>query len=96
MADKYSIYGNTNNNGYERGYFEPITIPFDDLTDYYFTVPDKYDQKPGNMAFDLYGTPRLYWIFAYFNQDLVEDPLFGVRAGMELRIPSKQRLMSYF
>lgn len=96
MSDKYSIYSNTPNDGYERGYFQPIEILFDDLTDYYFEIPQKYHQKPGNMAYELYGTPRLYWIFAYFNQDIIEDPIFGVKAGMYIRIPSKQRLLGYF
>lgn len=96
MSDKYSIYKNTDSDGYEMKYYNPINIPFDSQTDYEFTVPDKYHQKPGNMAYELYGTPKLYWIFAYFNQDKVEDPIFDIKTGMTLTIPSKQRLLSYF
>lgn len=96
MAGQYSIYKNTDNDGYEMKYYNPINIPFDSTSDYEITIPEKYDQKPGNMAYDLYGTPRLYWIFAYFNSDIIEDPIFGFKTGITIRVPSKQRLMTYF
>ena len=96
MSNPYNIYTYTPNDGYERGYFQPIEIPFDDTTDYYFTIPEKYNQKPGNMAYELYGDARLYWIFTYFNQDQIEDPIFGVRAGLTIRVPDKQRLLNFF
>jgi len=96
MTNKYSIYKNTINDGFEMKYYDPILIPYDEQTDYEFTVPEAYHQKPGNLAYELYGTPKLYWIFAYFNPNLVQDPIFDIKAGMTLIIPSKQRLMSYF
>lgn len=96
MTNKYSIYKYTPSNGFERGYFVPPEIPLDDTTDYYFEVPDGYNHKPGNMAHDLYGSAKLYWIFAYFNKEKIVDPIFDIKTGVQLRIPDKQRLLSYF
>lgn len=94
--NNYSIYKYTGNNGYERGYYEPIDIPFDDTTDYYYIIPSGYDCKPGNLSYELFGTPKLYWIFSYFNKDIIVDPIFDIQAGLKIRVPDKDRLLSYF
>ena len=96
MSNRYSIYKYTKSNNYERGYFEPINIPYDDVSDYYMVIPTGYDNKPGNLAYELFGTPKLYWIFSYFNKDMIVDPIFDIKAGMTIRVPDKDRLLSYF
>lgn len=93
---EYSIYKNTKNENYIKGYYEPIDIELDDTTDYYITVEQKYNQKPGLLALDLYGTERLEWIFYYFNKEKMDDIIFSLKAGMTIRVPTKTRLLKNF
>lgn len=88
-----SLYKNTKNNGYYRDYYEPLNIGFDD-TDIFIIITDEYQHKPGNLANDLYGSARLGWVFGYFNPNIISDLIFDLRAGMILRVPTKERLLS--
>lgn len=91
----YSLYKNVKNAQYSRGYYKDINIPFD-VTDDFITITPKYNQKPGLLANDLYGTPRLSWIFYYFNKDKMEDIIFDLKTGLTIRVPKKDRLLKYF
>ena len=95
MAD-YSIYIKTPEENYIKGYYVDIDIPMDDSTDYYITVEPKYNQKPGLLAYDMYGSERLAWVFYYFNKDKMEDIIFDLTAGKRIRVPLKSRLLKYF
>ena len=91
--DKASFYRKTKDNEFFLGNYEPIYLP-KDSTDYYMVIPTKYDLKPGGLAKELYGNPRLLWIFSVMNRDIIQDPLFDFRAGTIIRVPTKERLMS--
>lgn len=53
------------------------------------TVDPKYDERPDVLANDLYSNPKLWWVFAIFNQDTLEDPILDLKSGMELIVPEK-------
>lgn len=93
--NQYSLYGNTDINNNQRNYYEPIDISYD-LSDIFVLITTEYHQKPGKLSNFLYGTPHLYWIFTYFNRDEISDIIFDLREGMIIRVPTKERLMSYF
>lgn len=95
MSNTYSIYKKTYNDSFERDLYKNIDIPFDD-TDYDLYVDVKYEHKPGMLANDLYGTPRLAWVFKYFNKNTIEDYIWDLKSGMIIRVPNKERLLSYF
>lgn len=75
-------------------YYNPIEIPFDD-TDYLITLTPEYNNKPGKLAYDLYGDEKLLWVFRYFNNDRIEDMIFDLKEGMTILVPTKERLLSY-
>lgn len=93
IFDDKSLYNKTDKSNYFLGYYVPNNISYHS-TDYYIVIPTKYDLKPGNMANDLYGDPQLLWVFSVYNRDVIQDPLFDFRAGIIIRIPTKQRLLS--
>jgi len=39
------------------------------------------------LAFDLYGTPRLWWVFAQRNPDQIEDPIYDFKPGVTIQLP---------
>lgn len=93
--NKYSLYNNTKTSEYYRDYYNPIDIGYDD-SDIFLIVTSEYNQKPGNLANLLYGSPRFSWVFTYFNRNQISDIIFDLKEGMVLRLPTKERLLSYF
>lgn len=65
-----------------------------DPTDRFVTIENKYDQRPYNMAHDIYGSKDYWWVFMVMNLDVIRDPIYDFRAGLRLRIPAKERLLS--
>lgn len=63
-----------------------------DSTDYALTLDTKYDEKPGLLAYDLFGDQRLFWVFSVMNRDQIVDPIFDVKGGMTINIPTSDRL----
>lgn len=92
---EYSIYSITESDGIEMGVYNPIGIELDN-TDLYYKVEPKYENKPGRLAFDLFGSERLAWVFMYFNPDMIFDPIVDLKQGITIRVPTKDRLLSYF
>lgn len=88
-----SLYAKTPNNGYYRDYYVPLDLGYDD-TDFILIVTSEYNQKPGNLAYDLYGDARYSWVFGYFNPNQISDLIFDLREGMILRLPTKDRLLN--
>ena len=57
-------------------------------TDQTKIIETKFDQRPDLFSQELYGTPDFWWVFARRNMELIKDPVFDFRAGLEIRVPS--------
>ena len=64
----------------------PITVP-SNSTDTIVTIPQAFNQRPDLMSFQQYGTPRLWWVFAMRNPDVLIDPIDDFVAGLQIYIP---------
>jgi alpha-L-fucosidase len=62
----------------------PITAELDDQL---YTIERTYAYRPDLLAYDLYGTPRLWWVFAQRNPDQIEDPIYDFRPGVTIQLP---------
>jgi len=54
----------------------------------------KYEGRPDLLAFDLYGTPRLWWVFAVRNMDILVDPIEDFTAGKQIYAPAQETVES--
>ena len=61
-----------------------ITAEQDDQS---YTIERTYAYRPDLLAFDLYGTPRLWWVFAQRNPDQIEDPIYDFKPGVTIQLP---------
>jgi hypothetical protein len=80
-------YGKTpiNNSGYlDILKIRPIPIAGDDIL-YEITPP--YNYRPDLLAYDLYGSKDLWWVFAQRNVDILKDPVFDFVAGTKIYLP---------
>jgi hypothetical protein len=93
LYDNNSPYAKTD---YSLGYldvqvFRDIPQSVDDVL---FTVGKEYENRPDLLAYDLYQTPSLWWIFSVRNKDILRDPIFDLVAGIKIYVPTQATLSS--
>jgi hypothetical protein len=64
----------------------PRVIPKSDY-DKIIRIPPAYDQRPDLLSQSEYGTPKLWWVFAVRNPDLINDPIQDFVSGLEIFVP---------
>jgi alpha-L-fucosidase len=81
---------------------KPIAYYLDVLTirpvsaeddDFLYTLEPQYAYRPDLLAFDLYGTQNLWWVFIQRNLDVIQDPIFDFVPGVQIYIPKKTSLL---
>lgn len=50
-------------------------------------IKSKHENKPDLLAYELYGNAKLWWVFALFNQDKLQDPILDFKAGLSINVP---------
>ena len=69
-----------------------ITAEADDQT---YTIERTYAYRPDLLAYDYYGTPKLWWVFAQRNMDVLKDPVYDLVAGAKIYLPRADSLQKY-
>ena len=90
-----SPWGSTNNvNGQ---YLDVLTIrPVPaNANDVLYTVQPQFTHRPDLLAYSVYGTPKLWWVFAQRNMDVLKDPVFDLEAGVQIFLPREDQLQKY-
>jgi hypothetical protein len=64
----------------------PRPVPANDF-DRIIIIPPEFDQRPDLLSYQEYGTPRLWWVFAVRNPNLIIDPIGDFVSGLEIYIP---------
>jgi len=67
----------------------PIPKSNDDIT---YVIEPQYTYRPDLLAYDLYGTPKLWWVFAQRNSNVIKDPVYDFVPGTEIFLPRGSRL----
>ncbi len=83
-------YGTPQTNGY-LGFYTPRLIP-NHRDDRNYVVDNQYQYRPDLLAYDLYGTTELWWVFAQRNPNTIKDPVYDLLAGAQIQLPSKAYL----
>lgn len=91
---KSSPYANTNQNNL---YLELLTIrpvPME-KDDFKYVIENQYKHRPDLLAFDLYGNPKLWWVFVQRNMEVLKDPIFDFVPGTVIYLPKKSNIEQY-
>jgi hypothetical protein len=67
----------------------PVPADPDDIQ---YTIEPQYNFRPDLLAFDLYGSSKLWWIFAQRNLDIIYDPIFDFKVSTTIYLPKNSRL----
>ena len=73
-------------------YLDILESPIEDISEYNtfaLTITNKYEFRPDLLANELYGNAKLWWVFAMFNQDKLNDPIMDFVGGLEIQVPEK-------
>lgn len=69
-------------------------VPAED-DDPLYTIEPQYYHRPDLLSYDLYGTPKYWWIFAQRNMDTVQDPVYDIEPGVDIYLPKKSNVLRY-
>jgi hypothetical protein len=67
----------------------PIPATADDVL---YTVAVQYTHRPDLLAYDLYGSSKLWWVFSQRNMDVLKDPIYDLVAGVKIYLPQGPKL----
>jgi hypothetical protein len=62
------------------------------VNDERYVINAMYDERPDLLAHELYGSTRLWWVFAIRNPDLIKDPIRDFRTGLRIFLPSAENV----
>lgn len=94
MAVKYnndSFYRNTPIINGALDIWRPIGIN-PSVNDGVYIIPNRFNLRPDLAANQIYGNPNLWYVFSLRNKDVLIDPIFDFRAGVEIFIPSIENI----
>jgi hypothetical protein len=69
----------------------PVSSEVDDVL---YTIGPQFAYRPDLLAYALYGTPSLWWVFIQRNLDVLQDPIFDFVPGTKIYIPKGNSLFS--
>lgn len=70
----------------------PIPAESDDFV---YTIENQYKHRPDLLAYDLYGDPKLWWVFVQRNTSTIKDPIYDFVPGVSIYIPKKSNLQKF-
>lgn len=86
-----SPYYNTPTSDFYLDIYVDRPIP-EHSTDRLIEIEDRYENRPDLLSYDLYGTPDYWWIFYKRNLSVINDPIFDMKPGLIIFVPTNERL----
>lgn len=96
MAAQYSNTSPWYTTNVTQNYLDILTIrPVSaEVDDFLYTIEPQYTYRPDLLAYDLYGTSNLWWVFIQRNLDVLQDPIFDFIPGKKIYLPKNSSLTS--
>ena len=67
----------------------PVPAENDDIL---YEIEPQYTYRPDLLAYDLYGSHKLWWVFAQRNMNIIKDPVYDFVAGTEIYLPKGRNI----
>jgi hypothetical protein len=68
----------------------PVPAEADDVL---YEIEPQYIYRPDLLAYDIYGTPKLWWVFTQRNMNVIQDPIYDFVPGTQIFLPKKDNLL---
>jgi len=94
MVARYTSTSPWQNTKITKNYLDLLTIrPVSaESDDFLYTIESQYALRPDLLAYDLYGSHNLWWVFIQRNLDVLQDPIFDFIPGLQIYLPKKSSL----
>jgi hypothetical protein len=94
MASNYTNTSPWYNTQVTNNYLDILSIRpvSSEVDDFVYNIQPQYTYRPDLLAFDLYGDPNLWWVFAQRNMDVLQDPILDFVPGTKIYIPKNSSL----
>jgi hypothetical protein len=69
----------------------PVPAENDDIL---YEIEPQYTHRPDLLAYDLYGSQKLWWVFAQRNMNVILDPIYDFEAGVKIYLPKGQSIQA--
>ena len=69
----------------------PRAIPITEF-DLPYVIEPRYHQRPDLASNVIFKSPKLWWVFAQRNPDVLQDPVFDFTPGTEIYLPKGNAL----
>jgi hypothetical protein len=89
-----SPWANTSTNNLYLNLLEIRPVPAEP-DDFKYVIEGQYTHRPDLLAFDLYGNPKLWWVFVQRNMSTIKDPIYDFVPGTMIYLPKKSNLEKY-
>lgn len=91
---KSSPYSVTDQTSWYLDFYKDPILPFfgdDDLK----IIEPKFQYRPDLFSFELYSTPNFWWVFQRRNMNLIKDPIWDFKSGLNIYVPSRETLLNF-
>jgi hypothetical protein len=97
MSKVGSLYTNKSylrNTGYRKFFLDVANLPKIDTTKGdYIVVPMECENRMDLFSYQQYGSSRLWWVIALANADMIKDPIWDFKSGMQVFVPRDSDLL---
>ena len=63
--------------------------------DFRYVIENQYRHRPDLLAYDVYGSAKLWWVFVQRNMSVLKDPIYDFEPGVVIYLPKKTNLRKF-
>jgi hypothetical protein len=64
-------------------------------SDVKYQIDAIYKHRPDLLAYDIYGSAKLWWVFVQRNMSVLKDPIYDFEPGTVIYLPKKTNLQKF-
>ena len=91
---KSSPYTSTQQNNLYLELLEIRPVPAES-DDFRYVIENQYKHRPDLLDYDLYGNPKLWWVFVQRNMSVIKDPIYDFEPGTVIYLPKRSNLEKF-
>jgi hypothetical protein len=91
---KTSPWSDTRQNTFYLDLLEIRPVP-SEPDDFRYVIENQYRHRPDLLAYDIYGSAKLWWVFVQRNMSVLKDPIYDFEPGVVIFLPKKTLLQKF-
>jgi hypothetical protein len=91
---KTSPWSDTRLNNFYLDLLEIRPVP-SEPDDFRYVIENQYRHRPDLLAYDIYGSAKLWWVFVQRNMSVLKDPIYDFEPGVVIFLPKKTNLQKF-